>query len=453
MKKIVLLAVAVAMARTAWAQGTTAQSFFKPHLGTQCSPFTDNRTDDGIWSGSWEDVVRVAEQCARENAVAAGTDAGRNVLNLVPYSELEFRKNSEGARAGEPGESWHCFADAYHQGIPGDIITKFVVCRVLESAFGIHPKNKWTMDRGDVGRSEGVYNSRTHSIVVDGNLGTFNKGKGWRHWPEDVWSWEDNPKDDSRKMMYVGIVWKTDERNPNRYYIVDANTGEPLTRKEVREAPLSINRLFEICWENERYREQAMPDEPPEPEEELPAPPDDGGGVSEEMAPDDDAPRPVPQETPETEESPSESPSGEDEVSRETSPEEDDESRPSPQPAPEAVENTPEAVAVAWLRAYNARDIARMEELSTREFVEIWEIGRNDFPDPPENWRKATIEPIETDSHEVISDDPDLEPVEIGVECVCTGADSNTYHGGIVIYRSKSSGLYKVGMALVFPPE
>lgn len=173
---------------------------------------------------------------------------------------------------------------------------------------------------------------------------------------------------------------------------------------------------------------------------------------SERNTPDDDALRAAPQETPDTEESPSDCQSNDDGVSQETSPEED-EPQPSPQPAHEAVENTPEAVAVAWLKAYNARDIARMEELSTREFVEIWEIERNDFPDPPENWRNATIETIETDSHEVTSDNPDLEPVEIGVECVCTGADSSTYHGGIVLYRSKSSGLYKVGFALVFPPD
>lgn len=173
----------------------------------------------------------------------------------------------------------------------------------------------------------------------------------------------------------------------------------------------------------------------------------------ERNTPDEGTPRPAPQETPETEESPYDSPRGDDEVSQETSPEEEDAPQPSPRLVSDASGSTPEAVAVAWLRAYNARDIARMEELSTREFVEIWEVGRNDFPDPPENWRNATIEPIETDSHEVISDDPDLEPVEISVECVCTGADSSLYHGGIVLYRSKSSGLYKVGMALVFPPE
>ena len=452
MRKLVLIALAVALARPVFAQSTTAQSFFKSHSIPSGSPFRPIQPDEGIWSGSWEDVLRVADQCARENAGAAGTDAGRNVLNLVPYSELEFQKDSEGARAGDPEESWHCFADAYHQGIPGDIITKFVVCRVLDSAFGVHPKNKWTMDRGDHGRSEGVYDSRTHTIVVDGNLGTFNKGKGPMHWPKDVWSWEDNPKDDSRKMMYVGIVWKTDERNPNRYYIVDANTGEPLTRKEVREAPLSINRLFEICWEHERYREQAVPDEPAEPEEELPVPQDDGDGGAREMTPAGVAHWPTPQRTPETEESPSDSPSEDDEVSQETSPEEN-EPQPSPQPVPDEAGNTPEAVAVAWLKAYNAGDMARMEELSMPEFVEMWEVERNDFPKPPENWRNATIETVGTETKDVTSDNPDWEPIEIGVECICTGADSRSYHGGLVIYRCKSSGLYKVGLALVFPPE
>lgn len=446
MRKLVLIALAVALARPVCAQSTPAQSFFKSHSIPSGSPFRPIQPDEGIWSGSWEDVLRVAEQCARENAGAAGTDAGRNVLNLVPYSELEFRKGSEGARAGNPDRKWHCVSDLYHQDIPDGPGSKLAKCFVLWGLVGLH--DKWTLDDG----SEGVYDRRTHTIVVDGNLGTYNRGRGLMHWPKDVWPWEDNPKDDSRKMMYVGIVWKTDERTPNRYYIVDANTGEPLTRKEVREAPLSINRFFEICWEHERYREQAVPDEPAEPEEELPVPQDDGAGGVQERGPTEVAPRPTPPETPETEKSPSDSPNGDDKVSQETLPEEN-EPQPSPHPLSDAVGNTPEAVAVAWLKAYNAGDMARMKELSMPEFVEIWEVDRDDFPKPPGNWKNATIEIVETETREITSSHPDWEPIEIMVECICTGADSTTYQGGLCIYRSKSSDLYKVGFSLLFPPE
>lgn len=124
-----------------------------------------------------------------------------------------------------------------------------------------------------------------------------------------------------------------------------------------------------------------------------------------------------------------------------------------PQPVPDAVGNTPEDVAVAWLRAYNAGDMVRMKELSTPEFVEMWEVGRDDFPKPPENWRDATIETTQTGTKEITPTDPDWEPIEIGVECTCTGSDSTSYQGGLFIYRYKSSGLYKVGFALLVPPE
>lgn len=139
-----------------------------------------------------------------------------------------------------------------------------------------------------------------------------------------------------------------------------------------------------------------------------------------------------------------------DEMSQEEEPVED---MPPPQTAPDAVGNTPEEVAVAWLKAYNSRDLERMKELSMPEFVEMWETGRDDFPNPAGNWRDAVIEITQTSADEATSSNPDWESIEIGVEFVCTGADSTTYEGGIAIYRYKSSGLYKVGFALIALPE
>lgn len=223
-----------------------------------CNPlFHEEKSPNSTWSGSWEDVLAVAEQWESDKSIEASTFAGVNVLNLIPYEAKELSKNNKANKEKTFIKQRQGFGDAYHQGHPGGVVEKVILSRLF------HINDKWVSEDG----SEVVFNERTGQIVLDGNLGTFNRVPGgvftfFQHKNQDMDPWNASRKKDIEKMMYVGMVYKSDEQDPNLFYFVDANTGQPLTRAEVQDSPATINRYFQMCWENERFRSQAIDDSP-----------------------------------------------------------------------------------------------------------------------------------------------------------------------------------------------
>lgn len=231
-------------------------SFFCNQPDSATAKFNNALSDNDTWRGSWNDVKSVALQWQSENATTAATFEGVNVLNLIPYDRSELSKKNE-ANLEKGFKKTSNIAAIYHQGAPG----KSFLDKLSWTVF-FRINDKYVSSDG----SEVVFNAKTGAIDITGNLGTYNRTNGgifsfFQHKRQDMDPWNNSSKRDFEKMMFAGLVYMTDENDPNIYYFVDANTGERLTRKEVRDAPATINKGFQLCWANERYQKQTMSSE------------------------------------------------------------------------------------------------------------------------------------------------------------------------------------------------
>lgn len=264
-----------------FAADNPAKSLFGRQSDPNTVKYNRGLSDNEVWCGSWEELKRTIDEWQRANvsdAVATRdayrtggdtrvshiADVTRNALNLGPASADEMAKDNEASREMEFSPSDSCMpSDAFHQGVEGrGLVPKMWNCR---SEYGwLSPSTPHVVYRSAHG-PEHTYDRQTGKVVLDGNLGTYDYADAsihpLDHHTMEVGPWNDSPKDDAKKMMFAGIFWETDSRNPNLFYLVDANTGQRLTRKEVREAPATINTQFEQCWVNERYQKQTMTEE------------------------------------------------------------------------------------------------------------------------------------------------------------------------------------------------
>lgn len=125
---------------------------------------------------------------------------------------------------------------------------------------------------------EGVYNLGTGKIVMNVKLGTQNKGERGtistlfgEHKELDVDTHETKAipgnsfTRDGDQYKYVGILYERDKIYPDKYYIINGQTGERMTAKQAYEFPTTISDM----WVNENHKQSVIDPLDPEYKEHL----------------------------------------------------------------------------------------------------------------------------------------------------------------------------------------
>lgn len=427
-----------------------------PFAAPSCNPvFQDTTHPDSVWSGSRSDLEAIVDEAkANYGHFEDSTHLGRNATMLVPATRGEMeREIALGNSKGWDNSFWD---GAHAASANSDDSGAIWALKAIGSGVV-----KYVNSKGD----EVVYNKETGQIVSNEKLGTHNydtdnsfASATWGgHQQKDMApnKTKADPNNsferDGDQYKYVGILYERDPNDPNKFYLVDGQTGKRMTNRQAKEFPTTLSDMWKdkglICVANDSETFEQTPTSTVNTEPALSAEqpttiqtPSGTANLSHAfVSPKAETLPPISKNRP--------------------APVEDDhgtDDSPSVVMSADPSGKTPRDVAIAWLQAYNARNIGKMVDLSVPEFAEGWKeenVAPDAFPEPLANWRNATVNVTSTTSRKVSTADADLAPIEIGVDCICTGADSTSYEAGLFIVQYKSSGLFKVELAITSTPE
>lgn len=221
--------------------------------------------EPGVWSGSQEEVERLVAEARKQYGFEETKHKGRNATMLIPATfdemQLELKRGNRSGWREEP-------LDYYHQESSG-LFRKGAFRNGWNYVFDSNISSasdenvKFTAPDG----REVVYNRATGRIVTSELLGTKNFVPQYRlfeaeHKRLDVTT---HNKDDQYK--YVGILYETDPNNPNKYYIVDGQTGRRMTEQQVKTFPTTLTDMWKdmglVCVPEDA--EDLVPPQEPEP--------------------------------------------------------------------------------------------------------------------------------------------------------------------------------------------
>ena len=210
------------------------------------------------WSGTKKDLESVVLKAEREYGFEDTKQLGRNATMLVPSSFDEMLKE---LRCGNPS-GWKVEPkDGYHA--PN-----------AKRGDGLWTANK-NSGKGEIIKytnSEGgevVYNLKTGRVVTDEKMGTKNLEpeykngllKMLRHKKVDVDPHNEDKEDGDRfskdgdQYKYVGILYERDPNDPDKYYIIDGQTGMPMDAKRVEYLPTTLSDMWRdmglVCVKND----------------------------------------------------------------------------------------------------------------------------------------------------------------------------------------------------------
>ena len=193
---------------------------------------SQNSVYQNAWSGSRQDLDVIVKKAEQEYGFESSKHLGRNATMLIPATLREMRKEIDlyGNADGWGRED----LDLLHQ--PDKFSHSNVKYTTLQG-----DSNKQDNDR--IG-GEVVYNEITGEIVADEYMGTRNFFPLYRsfntgHISKDMWQ---HVK--ANQYKYVGILYERDPNNPDKYYIIDGQTGLPMTPQEVAEMPTTLSDMW-----------------------------------------------------------------------------------------------------------------------------------------------------------------------------------------------------------------
>ena len=217
-----------------------------------------NGKNQNVWLGSRTDLESVAKAAERKYGFEDSKHLGRNATMLVPASFdemlLELADSNDLGWKVEPADGYHA-PDAER----GDSLW------TARQKSGKGEIVKFTNGEG----GEVVYNLKTGRIVKDEKMGTRNlepeykEGllKMLRHKTKDVdpHNEDKEPNDsfsrDGDQYKYVGILYARDPNNPDKYYIIDGQTGMPMDAKRVEYFPTTLSEMWKdmglVCVKND----------------------------------------------------------------------------------------------------------------------------------------------------------------------------------------------------------
>lgn len=185
------------------------------------------------WAGSIDDLKALVKRAKQKYEFESNTHLGRNATMLIPANLHEM----ESIRSGQSlfdlnGDEWvWCFWDGWHASTAKNDDDWFKAGKNSFSS-GVE---KYEIEDGEFAGAEVVYDKKTGRIVTDRHMGTRNFSYNF-HSELDV---KPHQKKDSYK--YVGILFETDSSNPNKYYIVNGQTGMRMTWREAEDFPTTLS--------------------------------------------------------------------------------------------------------------------------------------------------------------------------------------------------------------------
>lgn len=237
-------------------------------------------------SVSKADLRELAELMKEEFSFEHDSHFGRNIAALLPFSLDEMIYE---LKIGNPNGFYIFLWDQYHQdnkentfGI--DTVKEGHWVKIedpYDQLLQLHKmkeegiKNvKFVNTQGD----EVVYNLQTGKIDKSEKMGTSNKGEtgaysavfgNHKKLDMDTHDTKAIPGNsftrDGDKYKYVGILYERDKIYPDKYYIINGQTGEIMTAKQAYEFPTTISDI----WVNENHKQSVIDPLDPEYKEHL----------------------------------------------------------------------------------------------------------------------------------------------------------------------------------------
>ena len=158
--------------------------------------------------------------------------------NLNEMMRLKNRKDKSvgGWWSGLGNIHWKAIGDGYHakEATKDYGFGKAMARTIIGSGV-----DKYIVTDGEFKGAEVVYDKATGEIVKDWRMGTRNFSyvvDGIDHDEADVKTHQNNPE-----YKYVGILVETDPSDPDKYYIVNGQTGKRMTWREAEEFPTTLS--------------------------------------------------------------------------------------------------------------------------------------------------------------------------------------------------------------------
>ncbi len=197
------------------------------------------------WSGSLDDLKAMVDRAKQKYGFENTKHQGRNATMLIPANQREMNRILESGDVSTGRwlegnvfnkDSWPALGTGYHahgaERTDGEL-------RAIKNTMRSGVK-KFIVRDGDFRGAEVVYDKGTGKIVKNWRMGTRNfayiTDPEGDHDELDV----DTHRSNSQ-YKYVGILFETDLSNPNKYYIVNGQTGRRMTWREAEDFPTTLS--------------------------------------------------------------------------------------------------------------------------------------------------------------------------------------------------------------------
>ena len=191
------------------------------------------------WSGSLEELKALVDRAKQKYGNESTKHMGRNATMIVPANLSEMKKwlnSKNGLGNWVAPHFWNKGGwDGYHakNADKGDGKGAAFI-----KSFGSGVEKYTVAEKGDFAGAEVVYDKETGEIIKDWRMGTrnFSYVTDADHDEVDMNTHEKKPE-----YKYVGILVETDSSDPNKYYIVNGQTGKRMTWREAEDFPTTLS--------------------------------------------------------------------------------------------------------------------------------------------------------------------------------------------------------------------
>ncbi len=218
------------------------------------SVFQDPASPSSTWSGSKAELEAIVAQAKANYGFEDSKHLGRDATELKPANLHEMLKeiSTFGNEAGWEPTPW----DGAHA--PDAKSDDGIASMTMNSSAVRGPQGivKFINKQG----GEAVYDLTTGKIVMNEKMGTHNfdtqnsAGSSVLPWgghrtkdmnPHAAKASPSNQfEKDGDQYKYVGILYERDPNDPNKFFLVDGQTGKRLTKQQAKEFPTTLSDMW-----------------------------------------------------------------------------------------------------------------------------------------------------------------------------------------------------------------
>ena len=252
MKKGFLILISLIAAANVSFGVSNTEGFWKNQSGSSSSDFfQDLSNPNGTWSGSKADLDAIVAQAKKNYGFENSKHLGRNATELKPATLHEMLEE-----IGSYGNSAHWESTLWDGAHSSDAQSgdNFLVMGTKSTAWrGPTDIVKFINPNG----GEAVYDLKTGKMLLNEKMGTHNFSENglWsstfgEHNSNDMEPHGEKASADNRferdgdQYKYVGILYERDPNNPDKYYLIDGQTGKRMTRRQAKEFPTTLSDMW-----------------------------------------------------------------------------------------------------------------------------------------------------------------------------------------------------------------